>query len=159
MKDHITDGSLDDANVIDFFLDPAISFPNPSQAANAEPLLINTPGSWDHRPKARTAIPNFFLAADFVRTCTDLATMEAANEAARYAVNAILKAEGSTKKPCDTWEFKEPRILAPFRLLDRLLWRLNRKPPKPPVRMTSNGDVKPSGPVARTVLAAARLRR
>lgn len=159
MQDHIEGSSLDEANVIDFFLDPAISFPNPSEAANAEPLLINTPGSWDHRPKAQTAIPNFLLAADFVRTCTDLATMEAANEAARHAVNAILVNEKSTEKPCDTWKFDEPRILRPFRFLDRLLWRLGRKPPKPPVRISSSGDVKASGPVARMALAATRLRR
>jgi uncharacterized protein with NAD-binding domain and iron-sulfur cluster len=158
MKDHIKDGSLDDANVLAFFLDPAIS-PNPSEGAeNDEPLLINTPGSWANRPEAVTRIPNFFLAADFVRTDTDLATMEAANEAARLAVNGILRAEGS-KERCELWKFPEPCILAPFRLLDRLLWRLGRKPPKPPVQMTSTGEVEPTGPVARTVLAATRRLR
>ena len=123
MKRHL-DEVLDDTNVIDFFLDPAIEYPNPTGATNAEPLLINTPGSWDDRPEARTRIPNLFLASDFVQTDTDLATMEAANEAARLAVNGILEATGSDKEPCKTVKFPEPKVLAPFRFVDRLLWRL-----------------------------------
>ena len=35
-----------------WFLDPAITFPNPTDAANLEPLLINTAGSWADRPGA-----------------------------------------------------------------------------------------------------------
>ena len=69
------------------FLDPAIEFPNPTEAANLEPLLVNTANSWEDRPDAVTRIPNLFLASDYVRTHTDLATMEGANEAARRAVN------------------------------------------------------------------------
>jgi uncharacterized protein with NAD-binding domain and iron-sulfur cluster len=136
IQDHIEDPLLDDANVVDFFLDPAITFPNPSEVANAEPLLINTPGSWTHRPDAWTAIPNFMIAADFVRTDTDLATMEAANEAARLAVNRILKLTRSKKKPCRLWKFPEPCVLAPLRLMDRVLWRLGCKPPQPPELLT-----------------------
>ena len=41
-----------------------------------EPLLVNTAGSWDHRPDAATKIENFLLASDYVRTYTDLATIE-----------------------------------------------------------------------------------
>ncbi|WP_369386215.1 hydroxysqualene dehydroxylase [Mycobacterium kyorinense] len=77
LVDAIDDGSLDAANVHSWFLDPAIQQPNPTGATNLEPLLVNTAGSWADRPDAVTAIPNFFLAADFVRTYTDLATMEA----------------------------------------------------------------------------------
>ena len=95
LKDHLDRGELSDANRLRWFLDPDIVFPNPSGATNAEPLLINTAGSWEHRPDAVTAIGNLLLAADYVRTYTDLATMEGANEAARRAVNGILDAEGS----------------------------------------------------------------
>ena len=93
-------GHSDNANVHSWFLDPAIKPPNPTTATNLEPLLVNTKGSWADRPDAVTRIPNFFLAADFVRTYTDLATMEAANEAARRAVNGILDATGSTAPRC-----------------------------------------------------------
>ena len=44
-------------------------------------------------------IDNLFLASDYVRTHTDLATMEGANEAARRAVNAILERSGSSAEP------------------------------------------------------------
>jgi hypothetical protein len=39
-------------------------------------------------------IDNLMFAADYVRTTTDLATMEGANEAGRLAANAIFTREG-----------------------------------------------------------------
>ena len=121
------------AKVLHWFLDTAIHFPNPNDMANAEPLLINTAGSWKHRPEAVTRIKNFFLAADFVRTHTDLATMEAANEAARRAVNGILKASGSKKRRCKVWPLDEPWVFAPLKYYDQLQFR--RHPDRPPSRM------------------------
>ena len=52
--------------------------------------MINTSGSLQYRPEASTEISNLFLASDYVKTHTDVACMEAANEAARRAVNALL---------------------------------------------------------------------
>jgi uncharacterized protein with NAD-binding domain and iron-sulfur cluster len=155
LVDHLDDGSLDEANVVTWFLDPAIQFPNPTGVTNLEPLLVNTAGSWADRPDAVTRIPNFFLAADFVRTYTDLATMEGANEAARRAVNGILHATGSGARRCDLWKLREPAVLAPFRTLDRVRWRL-RRPVKPPLRLTPAGEVEATGRVARGLLAVAR---
>ncbi|BBZ33625.1 phytoene dehydrogenase [Mycolicibacterium confluentis] len=154
--DHIDDGSLDEDNVVTWFLDPAIEFPNPAAATNLEPLLVNTAGSWQDRPEAVTRIPNFFLAADFVRTHTDLATMEGANEAARRAVNGILAATRSDSPPCRLWTLREPAALAPFRALDRLRWRAGRRAAKAPVRVSADGELQPSGPIARGLLAASR---
>jgi uncharacterized protein with NAD-binding domain and iron-sulfur cluster len=156
LVDHIDDGSLDAANVLAWFLDPAIQFPNPTGATNLEPLLVNTAGSWADRPDAVTRIPNLFLAADFVRTHTDLATMEGANEAARRAVNGILDATGSSARRCPVWKLREPAVLAPFRALDRVRWKLGRPPAAPPVRLTASGGVEPKGPVARGLLGLAR---
>jgi len=82
---------------------------------NEEPLLVNTVDSWKMRPDAVTQIPNFFLASDYVRTYTDLATMEGANEAARRAVNGILDRSGSTATRCELWDLHEPNVLKPFR--------------------------------------------
>jgi N-methylhydantoinase A len=49
------------------------------------------------RPEAASAIPNLVFAADYVRTSTDLASMEGANEAARRAVlDAIAEPLGLT---------------------------------------------------------------
>jgi hypothetical protein len=57
---------------------------------NETPLLVHPVGQYRRRPDAETAIENLFLASDFVRTHTDLATMEGAEEAARRATRAIL---------------------------------------------------------------------
>jgi hypothetical protein len=78
--------------------------------------LVDT---WRLRPQAVTAIPNLFLAADYVQTFTDLATMEAANEAARRAVNGILEHSGSDAPPCRLWNLHEPELLEPWRANDR----------------------------------------
>lgn len=75
-----------------------------------EPLLVNTINSWALRPTSYTRIPNFFLAADYVRTNTDLATMEGANEAARRAVNDIIEASGSNASLCEIWPLREPSL-------------------------------------------------
>ena len=135
-------------NVVRAFLDPAIEFPNPTEAANLEPLLVNTAGSWADRPDAVTRIPNLFLASDYVRTHTDLATMEGANEAARRAVNGILEATGSSAPRCELWPLREPAAFAPARALDRIRWKLFQRPAKPPLRVTADGGLEPTGPVA-----------
>jgi uncharacterized protein with NAD-binding domain and iron-sulfur cluster len=158
MAVHFDHGEINEENVIHRFLDPAIEFPNPSKATNAEPLLINTAGSWKNRPEAVTAIPNLVLAADFVRTNTDLATMEGANEAARRAVNGILEKEDSPHQPCRVFELKEPLILAPFRFADAVQWRLGcRGPKKSPVRVTESGELEGTDLAARGILTAAKL--
>ncbi len=131
---------LEDANVLGWFLDPAIVYPNPTEATNLEPLLINTAGSWEHRPEATTSIENLFLASDYVRTHTDLATMEGANEAARRAVNGILERSGSTQPRCSVWRLGEPAIFAPARALDRVLFAL-RQPPLLTVRAAEDGRI------------------
>jgi 15-cis-phytoene desaturase len=99
---------LDDDNIVTSFVDEDIYQPNPGGVnANLEPLLINTKGSWAHRPAAVTKIENLFLASDYVRTYTDLATMEGANEAARRAVNGILDRSQSTKPRCEVWPLRD----------------------------------------------------
>ena len=85
---------------------------------DAEPLLVNKAGRWNIRPTAHTGIANLFLASDYVRTNTNLATMEAANEAARRAVNGILDATNSSADGCRIWELYEPWVLAPLRWHD-----------------------------------------
>jgi uncharacterized protein with NAD-binding domain and iron-sulfur cluster len=79
---------------------------------NTEPLLVNRTGTRKLRPDARTSIPNLFLAGDYVRTETDLACMEGANEAARLAVNGILEHCASREPSCETWAFSPSRQLA-----------------------------------------------
>jgi hypothetical protein len=106
-------------DVMSWFVDPSLTFQDGRPPRNDEPLLINTVGSWKNRPEAVTAIPNLFLAADFVRTHTDVASMESANEAARRAVNGVLAAAGATAEACSVWRLDEPALFAPLRALDR----------------------------------------
>ena len=109
-----------------WFLDADIEYDNPARPGtevNTEPLLVNYVDTWRLRPEAVTRIPNFFLAGDYVRTTTDLATMESANEAARRAVNGVLTASRSSKDPCQLWNFHEPEALAAWRAYDRVRWR------------------------------------
>jgi uncharacterized protein with NAD-binding domain and iron-sulfur cluster len=134
LKNHLNDGLvpvLEDANLATWFLDSDIVYPNPPGVpVNLEPLLINTTGSLDYRPNAVTRIANFFLAGDYVRTHTDLATMEAANESARRAVNGILRAARSRARRCKIWPLREPFIFAPLRAMDR--WRFHHGLPHNP---------------------------
>jgi geranylgeranyl pyrophosphate synthase len=111
---------LRDEDLHSWFLDPDIDNDpaHPGFLRNAEPLLVNLVGTWALRPEATTAIPNLFLASDYVRTHTDLATMEGANEAARRAVNGLLDAVKFDGPRCDIWPLHEPEILAPWRLHD-----------------------------------------
>ena len=93
---------------------------------NEDPLLVNEQNTWRLRPDAITKIPNFFLAADYVRTNTDLATMEAANEAARRAVNGILKFTNSCERHCRIWKMYRPFLFFPFRWMDSIRYRMGK---------------------------------
>jgi uncharacterized protein with NAD-binding domain and iron-sulfur cluster len=105
---------------------------------NAEPLLINRVGTRKLRPEARTSIPNLFLAGDYVRTETDLACMEGANEAARTAVNGILEHCASREPPCQLWPFSPSRqaaegimgLLAPTQAVRSMANAVSRLPGK-----------------------------
>ncbi len=103
---------------------------------NLEPLLVNQCNTWKIRPRANTGIPNLFLASDYVKTNTDLATMEGANEAARRAVNSILKATRNKAAPCQIWQLHTPWLLRLFRMVDFCqlmaanVWRDLRRSPR-----------------------------
>jgi uncharacterized protein with NAD-binding domain and iron-sulfur cluster len=118
-------GVLRKDDIARFFLDPDIERDvdrsQPSLYEDAEPLYIDMAGFWHLRPNAYTLIPNFFLASDYVRTNTMLATMEGANEAARRAVNGILSASESRAPLCKIWPMHEPYMFAIWR------WHDNRR--------------------------------
>jgi len=129
LKQHVNvDGKIQlaDADLVASFLDPDIEFPNPTLATNLEPLMINTAGSLQYRPDAQIEIPNLFLASDYVRTYTDLATMEGANEAARRAVNCLLAATGSTAQAAQIWPLTEPEFLKPLQEIDLIRFKLGQ---------------------------------
>ena len=128
IQQHVNVGGaqvLLDGNLQRWFLDPDVVFPNPDGVTtNLEPLMINTSGSLQYRPEAFTEIPNLFLASDYVKTNTDVACMEAANEAARRAVNALLDRAESSAARATVWPLSVPEIFRPFIDYDRLRFRL-----------------------------------
>ncbi len=127
LKQHLNDSGaapIDDATLVAWFLDPDIEFPNPGSATNAEPLLINTAGSLQYRPEAQVELENFFVASDYVRTYTDIACMEAANEAARRAVNCLLLSSRSSAPQAQLWPLEEAPFLKPFQEIDRIRFTL-----------------------------------
>jgi hypothetical protein len=129
---------------------------------NASPFLINVPGQWQYRPGVyrlkppgdsitgqpdvpaefrywhdHKALRRWVAAGTYMATFTRMTTMEAANESARHAVNAILyKICSATDAPpafnyqgklvadvCDIFdpEELEPNDLAYFKALDYAL--------------------------------------
>jgi uncharacterized protein with NAD-binding domain and iron-sulfur cluster len=108
---------LRDDHLRHWFLDQDIQWDDGVEH-DAEPLLVNKVMRAQFRPNAHTAIPNLFLASDYVRTNTNLATMEAANEAARRAVNGIIDAAGTGRPYCKIWKLYQPWVLAPLRWRD-----------------------------------------
>ena len=114
---------LHDERLVTYYIDSDIVEKNGVTFQNTEKLLVNLTNTWDLRPNSYTEIPNLFLASDYVKTFTDLASMEGANEAARRAVNNIVKRSGSNAPLCTLWDLHEPFLLLPFRLFDKIRYR------------------------------------
>ena len=130
------DEILKDDNRVTFFIDndirpdvrDSLAKGSPyGDILNTEPLFINKVGSLQYRPTSHTELSNFFLASDYIRTYTDLATMEAANESGRRAANALLDATGSAAPRAAVWPLNQPWYVRPWRWLDR--WRFRRGKP------------------------------
>lgn len=125
IKTHHTAGDkLPDDIVHSWFLDPGIAWVAArGENRNDTPLLVNTIGTWEKRPKATTKVPNLFLAGDYVQTDIDLATMEGGNESGRAAVAALLHEAGSTAEPPKMYTLYEPPEFAPIKAVDAQRFR------------------------------------
>ena len=91
-------------------LDDDLDFGGGSPPVNSSRLLVHPPGSWALRPEAASAIPNLVIAADYVRTHTNIASMEGACEAGRRAATAIMDRTGSTATRAAVWPLDEPQF-------------------------------------------------
>jgi 15-cis-phytoene desaturase len=102
----------------------------PRPTKECTPLFVHPAGTLVDRPDAQLRIPNLLLAADYVRTYTDLASMEGANEAARRAVLAILWREVpelSEQFP-KIWPLDEGAMFDGARALDQFLYTSAKLP-------------------------------
>lgn len=121
------DSVLPDDILHSWYLDPAIKWvPARGMNRNDDPLLVNTIGSWEKRPQARTAVPNLFLSGDYVQTDVDLATMEGANESGRAAVNALLEAADSPAQPAAMYRLYDPPEFEALKRIDAELFAAGR---------------------------------
>ena len=127
IKLHLNDNGEDiltDDMVDSWHLDPAIKWHRRRRRnSNDEPLLVNTVGTWEKRPTAKTEIPNLFLSGDYVQTDVDLATMEGANESGRAAVNALLEASGAKAEPVQMYKLYDPPEFEAAKAADRELYK------------------------------------
>jgi 15-cis-phytoene desaturase len=142
MPDYFMDNCINQKRVDAYAGSDLCSSKNPfGDHVSLEPLFINTVGSYHFRPNADFGFENFFLASDYVRTYTNLATMEAANEAARRAVNALLEHDHSSAPRAGVWPLDQPWYVRPWQAVDA--WRYRRGLPAllstPEMRRTSGG--------------------
>ena len=108
-------------------LDDDIDYSAGVPPKNNSRLLVHPPGSWALRPDAGTEIRNLVLAGDYIRTYTDLASMEGANEAARRAVNVILQRSGADMPKVELWPLREPERFEPWKRLDERLYHMGQR--------------------------------
>jgi hypothetical protein len=144
-----------------YHLDQGISFDcGTHQRVNANPYIINVPGQWSHRPgffggagaghggraliwyappDTDSLFRRWVPAGTYMATYTRLTTMEAANESARHAVNAILHTLLEPPDPhlvfngqgtlvgdlCDIWDPEDYELqdLKALKELDAALFR------------------------------------
>ena len=129
LKAHLNDQGqvvLRDDMLHSWFLDPAIKRrrrPGRNRVRNSTPLFIQPPGEWENRPDSVTAIPNFFLAGEWVRTNINVTTMDGANQGGRQAANGVLEAADSGAGRAQLWNLLVPPEFEPFRRLDRDRYR------------------------------------
>lgn len=117
------DQTLTDELLKSWHLDEDIDYAGGLPPVNHSRLLVHPPGSWAIRPDAGTAVPNLVLAADYVRTYTNIATMEGANEGGRRAANAILDRVGyAAGDRAELWPLVEPAELDRARRFDKWLF-------------------------------------
>ncbi|MDG3009052.1 NAD(P)-binding protein [Rhodococcus sp. D2-41] len=105
------DRAFADDNVHSWFLDPAISWDRSGRVHNDEPLTVQTVGTWAKRPKGPTAIPNLFVAGDWIQTNANVVSMEGANQGGRIAAQAVLDAAGSAAEPVLRYDYYVPAEL------------------------------------------------
>ncbi|WP_437604578.1 NAD(P)-binding protein [Sorangium sp. So ce834] len=152
-----------------YHLDSNLVFAGSALRANRTPFLINRVGDWDNRPRCMPWVPGrsklgngertdgtglwqaphggyrvhedkVVFCGSYMRTFTRMNTMEAANESARHAVNAILDHMASTHRSedleragitgdyCDIWDIEEHELddLAFFKRVDEMLFRAGK---------------------------------
>ncbi|HEY3496583.1 MAG TPA: FAD-dependent oxidoreductase [Polyangiaceae bacterium] len=117
---------LTDELLHSWHLDDDLDYSRGLPPHNSSRLLVHPAHSWSLRPEAASSIPNLCFASDYVRTHTDIASMEAACEAGRRAANAVLDREQSSAPRARIWPLEEPPDFDAWKKLDAELFRQGR---------------------------------
>lgn len=113
--------AISDENLHSWYLDPAISWSQGTTGTvtNDETLSVQTVNTWHKRPTGGTAIPNFFLAGDWIRTNANVCCMEGGNEGGRMAVRDLLERSGGNRDRVNLWQIYSPPQLSKFKAIDK----------------------------------------
>lgn len=117
---------LTDEVLHSWHLDDDLDYSAGAPPVNSSRLLVHPPGSWAARPEAASAVANLSFAGDYVRTYTDIASMEAACESGRRAANVILDRASSSAERVPIWTPQEPKEFDSWKKLDEQLFRSGR---------------------------------
>ena len=120
LKRHLNDGGdpiLTDDLLHSWEIDPGMARRG-GRLMSDDPLVLPAVGERECRPDAATAIPNLFLAGDYLKSSWEVANMEAASYNARRAVNAVLARSGSKEPPAATIEPYRPPEWEPLKRVD-----------------------------------------
>lgn len=152
-----------------YHIDDNLVFARDRLWINRTPFLINNVGDWDRRPRCQPWVPGgpkvgvgprtdgpdvwqaphggyrvhankVVFCGTYMRTFTRMTTMEAANESARHAVNAILDHHAWARPPedkemapvsgdyCQIWDIEQNELedLDFFKRVDEMLFRAGK---------------------------------
>jgi uncharacterized protein with NAD-binding domain and iron-sulfur cluster len=117
----LTDGLLHS-----WHLDADLDYTGGLPPVNSSRLLVHPPGAWALRPDAVTQIPNLVLASDYVRTHTDIASMESACEAGKRAANGVLDRDAAAATRVRIWPLEELAAFERWKRLDAALYQRSK---------------------------------
>lgn len=113
---------LTDEMLLSWDIDPGMVLRD-GHLVSGDPLILPTVGERRLRPGVETAIPNLLLAGDYLDGDWLVGTMEAANETAKRAANAILERSGSRQPPAPVIPHYRLPEWEPFRRVDEDRYR------------------------------------
>lgn len=113
---------LTDDLLLSWNVDPGLKFRN-GRLTSEDRIAVPTVASRSSRPDVTTAIPNLFLAGDYLKSDWQTSIMETASYNARRAANAILDRNGSHESPAKAIGPYRPPEWEPLKRIDEDRWR------------------------------------
>jgi hypothetical protein len=113
---------LTDDLILSWSIDPSARYRHGRWTID-DRIATATVASRAERPDVNTAIPNLFLAGDYLKSDWRTGIMEAANYNGRRAANAVLDTSGSRESRATAVKPYRPPEWEPFKRIDEDRWR------------------------------------